>query len=146
MAPMRLIDLTLKLLGLADVICKWQAKMTRLDKAKRLKVARYALRIAQSLARTAAALEQLEADANDRTARRAAIREIGRLAGYVESIVTTLRGHVDGRCLAGVERRLMPLSDAESLTNALARIEPGRIEHIIAAEGYMRALSDGLCV
>ncbi len=146
MAPMRFIDLTLKLLGLADVICKWQAMMARLDKAKRLKVARYALRIAQSLARMAAALERLEADAADRTARRSAIREIGQLAGYIELIVSTLRGHVDGRCLAGVERRLRPLSDTEGLTNALTRIEPRRIEHIVAAEGYMRALSDSLRV
>ena len=144
MAPMRLIDLTLKLLGLADVICKWQAMMTRLDKAKRLKVARYALSIAQSLARMAAALERLETDANDRTARRAAIREIGRLAGYVESIVTTLRGHVDGRCLAGVERRLKGLATYDAAGELPTEPPTLRVERVMAAEGYLRALADSL--
>lgn len=141
---MRLIDLTLKLLGLADVICKWQAMMARLDKAKRLKVARYALRIAQSLARMAAALERLETDAADRVARRTAIREIGRLGGYVESIVTTLRGHVDGRCLAGVERRLKGLVVEEAADTLAAGAPSLRIERVMAAEGYLRALADSL--
>lgn len=144
MAPMRLIDLTLKLLGLADVICKWQAMMTRLDKAKRLKVARYALRIAQSLARMAEALERLETDAADRAARRSAVREVGRLAGYVESIVTTLRGHVDGRCLAGVERRLKGLAVDDPSGDMPAGAPPLRIERVMAAEGYLRALADSL--
>jgi hypothetical protein len=40
MAPMRALDIALKLLGLPDVICAWQAKLARLDKAKRVKVAR----------------------------------------------------------------------------------------------------------
>lgn len=144
MAPMRLIDLTLKLLGLADVLCKWQATVARLDKARRLKVARYALSIAQSLARMAAALERLETDATDRTARRSAVREIGRLAGYVESIVTTLRGHVDGRCLAGVERRLKGLVIATPAGDLPAELPPLRIERVMAAEGYLRALADSL--
>ena len=141
---MRLIDLTLKLLGLADVICRWQAMMARLDKVKRIKVARYALRIAQSLARMAAALERLEADAADRTARRSAVREVGRLSGYVESIVTTLRGHVDGRCLAGVERRLRGLVIDDSSDQTAAVAPPLRIERVMAAEGYLRALADSL--
>jgi hypothetical protein len=141
---MRTLDIALKLLGLADVICAWQAKLARLDKVKRVKVAEYAEAVADSLARLAAALERLENDTGDRGARRGALREIGRLAGYVETIVATLKGHLDGRRLAGVERRLRPLSDAEGLADALARIEPRRIEHIVAAEGYMRALADSL--
>ena len=141
---MRAIDLTLKLLGLADVICKWQAMMTRLDKARRIKVARYALRIAESLARMAAALERLEADATDRAARRGALREVGRLAGYMETIVTALRGHVDGRRLAGVERRLKNLA-IDDIINDTPTGEPLRhIERVVAAEGYMRALADSL--
>lgn len=141
---MRALDIALKLLGLADVICAWQAKLARLDKAKRVKVAEYAEAVADSLARMGGALEQLESNAADRAARRGALREIGRLAGYVETIVATLRGHLDGRRLAGVERRLQALSDEEGIADALARIEPRRIEHIVAAEGYMRALADSL--
>lgn len=141
---MRALDIALKLLGLADVICAWQAKLARLDKAKRAKVAGYAEAVADSLARMAAALERLESDTADRTARRGALREIGRLAGYVETIVATLRGHVDGRRLAGVERRLQALSDEDEIAGALARAEPRRIERIVAAEGYMRALADSL--
>jgi hypothetical protein len=141
---MRALDLALKLLGLADVICAWQAKLARLDKAQRGKVAKYAEAIADALARMAAALERLETDAADRAARRTALREIGRLTGYVETIVATLRGHVDGRQLAGVERRLQALSNEEGIEGALVRVEPRRIEHIVAAEGYMRALADSL--
>jgi hypothetical protein len=141
---MRALDIALKLLGLADVICAWQAKLARLDKVKRAKVAEYAEAVADSLARMGVALEQLESNAASRGARRSALREIGRLAGYVETIVTTLRGHLDGRRLAGVERRLQALSDEEGVADALARIEPRRIERIVAAEGYMRALADSL--
>jgi hypothetical protein len=141
---MRALDIALKLLGLADVICAWQTKLARLDKVKRAKVAQYAEAVAESLARMAGALERLESDATDRTAQRSAVREIGRLAGYVETIVATLRGHVDGRRLAGVERRLQALSDEKGVAGALARVEPRRIEHIVAAEGYMRALADSL--
>lgn len=141
---MRVIDITLKLLGLADVICRWQAKMSRLDKTKRTKVAEYALAIADSLSRLAAALERLESATTDRVARRNVVREVGRLAGYVETIVETLRGHVDGRRLAGVERRLHGLADEDRVTGALAGTQSLRIERIVAAEGYMRALADGL--
>jgi hypothetical protein len=92
----------------------------------------------------ATALERLESDAAERTARRSALREIGRLAGYVETIVATLRGHGDGLRLAGVERRLQALSDEDGIADALARVEPRRIEHIITAEGYVRALANSL--
>ncbi len=51
---------------------------------------------------------------------------------------------MDGRRLAGVERRLQALSDEKGVAGALARVEPRRIEHIVAAEGYMRALADSL--
>jgi len=141
---MRALDIALKLLGIADVICAWQTKLARLDKAQRVKVAAYADAVAGSLARMAAALERLEGNASDRKARRSALREIGRLAGYVETIVHTLRGHVDGRRLAGVERRLKALSDEGGIADALARTDARRIERIVAAEGYMRALADSL--
>jgi hypothetical protein len=141
---MRAIDLTLKLLGLADVICKWQAMMARLDKSRRIKIARYALRIAASLARMASALERLETDATDRAARRGALREVGRLAGYMETIVTALRGHVDGRRLAGVERRLQSLAVDDIVSDAPTSARLGHIERVVAAEGYMRALADSL--
>lgn len=141
---MRALDLALKLLGLADVICAWQEKLARLDKAQRGKVAEYAEAVAESLARMAGALERLERNTADRVARRTALREIGRLTGYVETIVATLRGHVDGRRLSGVERRLQALSNEEGVEGALSSIAPGRIEHIVAAEGYMRALADSL--
>jgi hypothetical protein len=106
------------------VICKWQAMMARLDKARRIKVARYALRIAASLARMSSALERLEADATDRAARRSALREVGRLAG--------------------VERRLQGLAVDNIVSDTPTNARPRHIERVVAAEGYMRALADSL--
>ena len=63
------------------------------------KVARYADQIAETLARAADAFATLEQKPQRRTARRRAAREFGRIAGYVETFVTVLEHHLDGRKL-----------------------------------------------
>ena len=63
-------DYARALLELAEVINRWFATLTPLDRARRNRVARYAAEIADTLARAADALHALEADP-----RRAVIRE-----------------------------------------------------------------------
>lgn len=141
---MRPFDVTLKLLGLAEVIRKWQGMIRSLDSARRKKVARFAAAIASTLGRAARAFERLEKDPMDRTARRGAIRELGQLAGYVETIVATLQGHIDGRRLAGVKRRLETLATEGGALDVPGCIEPAQVERLLAAEGYFLALADSL--
>lgn len=141
---MRLTDYTKKLLGLAQTLHKWIGALGSLDQSRRAKVAHYAEEIAATLARAADALIRLEADAKDRAAWRAAVREFGRITGYLETIVGVLQHHLDGRKVAGVKRRLEQLGAED----AGARLPPVRVrvERLVAAEGYFRALADGLRV
>ncbi len=57
---MRLLDLTIKLLGLSETMHRWRGLIRELDASRREKVARYAERIAETLGRAAAALARLE--------------------------------------------------------------------------------------
>jgi hypothetical protein len=88
----------------------------------------------------------------DRRAARTVAHEMGRVAGYVETLVETLREHVDGRKLAGIERRLVSLTEDEAARETVDPPPPDssrrsrRIERIAAAEGYFRALAEGLRV
>ena len=75
---------------------------------------------------------------------REAIRELGRIAGYVEDIVSALEHHLDGRKLAGVKRRLDQLAGKEPMRAAVRSADAQRIERLLEAEGYFRALADGL--
>ena len=143
---MRLIDFTLKLLGITETMRRWQIVLADVDDRQRDKIARYADEIAGTLARIAEAFEQLDRDCNDKTAERRAVREFGRLGGYIENIVITLEGRIDGRRLAGVKRRLESLALESHITATVKLADAARIERLAAAEGYFRALADGLRV
>ncbi len=141
---MRLLDYTFKLLGLSETIHKWHGSLSQLGQERREKVARYSEEVAATLARVAAAFATLERDPRDTRARRDAIRELGRMAGYLEDLVATLQDHLDGRKLAGVKRRLERLSEGQSITDAIRHVDGARVERLLEAEGYFRALADGL--
>jgi hypothetical protein len=141
---MGLIDFTIKLLGLSETLHRWRGLIKELDAGRREKVARYAERIAQTLGRAAQALAALEKEPGSARAARQAARELGRIAGYVEDIVKALEHHLDGRKLAGVKRRLDQLGGKRPLREALLGVDAGRIERLLEAEGYFRALADRL--
>jgi phytoene/squalene synthetase len=141
---MRLLDYTIKLLGLSETIHRWQGAVAKLDADRRDSVAVYAEGIAETLGRAAAALAVLEKEPGATRAAREAIRELGRIAGYVEDIVRALEHHLDGRKLAGVKRRLDRLAGGAPLRTLVQDADAQRIEHLLEAEGYFRALADGL--
>jgi hypothetical protein len=141
---MRLLDYTINLLGLSEAIHRWRGALADLDAERRESVARYAERIADTLGRAAGAFAALERDPATTRAARDAIRELGRISGYVEDIVSALEHHLDGRKLAGVKRRLDRLAGQEPLRAAVRSADAQRIEHLLEAEGYFRALADGL--
>ncbi len=146
---MRWTERAQKILALAQVVHRWLGALSKLEPERRARVARYAEAIADTLARAADALAELECNATSvPKARRAAIHELGRVHGYVATIVEVLQHRLDGRRLAGVKRRLESL-DRGSL-HELSKDHPAsgklRVEHLYASEGYFRALSDSLRV
>jgi hypothetical protein len=141
---MSFADFTLKLLGLSETIHTWHGALATLGADRREKIARYAEEIAATLARAALALTTVSKDQSDTRALRDAIRELGRIMGYIEDIVRTLEDHLDGRKLAGVKRRLDQLAETQPMRVAARRVDDARIEHLLEAEGYFRALADGL--
>jgi hypothetical protein len=74
---MRLLDYTIKLLGLSETIHRWQGAVAKLDSERRESVAIYAERIAETLGRAAATLAVLEKEPGATRAAREAIREAG---------------------------------------------------------------------
>jgi hypothetical protein len=141
---MRLAEYTKHLIDLGQTIYQWVGQITEIDRVRREKVALYAEEIAATLARAAAALAALEQAPHDRAALLAATRELGRISGYVETIMTALHHHLDGRKRAGVKRRLEHLQPFEL---ELAIAEHGAFKQarrLTAAEGYFRALADAL--
>jgi hypothetical protein len=74
----------------------------------------------------------------------AAIRELGRISGYIETLVDVLEHHLDGRKLAGVKRRLEPLRPGELRQRVVSGRKPIHIDRLASADGYFRALADGL--
>ena len=71
------------------------------------------------------------------------MRELGRLAGYVEDVADALKGQLDGRKIAGVKRRLLTISAGPWPGEArIAAALP--LERLLETEGYMRALADRL--
>ncbi|MCB1514547.1 MAG: hypothetical protein KDJ18_07005 [Hyphomicrobiaceae bacterium] len=132
------------LVDLAETLHGWIAALTPLDRARRRRVARYAARIADTLSRASDALTALEHDVGDQNAARRAAREFGRIAGYVETMVGVLEHHLDGRKLAGVKRRLERLDAIAPRTDSVQSVSDHRIDRLHAAEGYFRALADGL--
>ena len=141
---MRLADLSRIGLGLAETAHRWLAARATLEESHRAKVARYAEEIAATLARAADALVRLEAEPADAGARHALAREFGRIRGYVETMVAALEQHLDGRKLAGVKRRLEHLEADPADGPAAPRVLKLQIDRLLAAEGYLRALADGL--
>jgi hypothetical protein len=144
----------LRLLGLAETLHRWLSVLTGLDRANRERIADYADAIAATLGRAAAAIAKLDAAPDDALARTDALRELGRITGYVETIVAVLEQHLDGRKIAGVKRRLdrldadrlaalicAPLSNGAKLPERKGHV---RADRLLAAEGYLRALADGL--
>jgi hypothetical protein len=141
---MRLADYTKHLIDLGQTIYQWVGQVAEIDRARREKVALYAEEIAATLSRAAAALAALELSPQDRSHLLAATRELGRITGYVETIMTALQHHLDGRKRAGVKRRLEHLAPFE-LGAAIAEIGAFKqARRLTAAEGYFRALADAL--
>lgn len=139
-----------RLLSLAETVHRWLEELSSLDRQRRLRVANYAEKIAGTLQRAADAMAELEAKPGDKKALRQAVAELGRIAGYIETMMGVLEQHLDGRKLAGVKKRLELLDQGESLeppgcsaTSARAR---SRMERLAAAEGYFKALADSLRV
>ena len=141
---MSLLAYIAKLVHLSQTLLRWRGLISDLDAGQRQNVAHYAEQIADTLGRAASALAQLERDPASVRAARDAIRELGRIAGYIEDIVKALELHLDGRKLAGVKRRLDQLASREPLLSAAAGAYARRIERLTEAEGYFRALADGL--
>lgn len=155
---MQWADVARKLLSLAEVIHCWFDAMSEIEPERRQRIATYAEAIADTLARAADALSHIQSVAGAsnaantapamRTARRAASCELGRIHGYVATMVDVLEHRLDGRRLAGVKRRLESLD--QGALSGLARQKPDAsqllIDDLYAAEGYFRALSDGLRV
>ena len=77
---MRLIDFTIKVLGLSETIHRWHGALSGLEAERREKVARYAEEIAATLGRAATALANLKERPAEPRAERAAIRELGRIS------------------------------------------------------------------
>jgi hypothetical protein len=141
---LRLATYAQRLLTLAQTIHRWLESLAALDDTRRQRLARYAERIAATLARAAGALHRLEACPDDERAREQAIRELGRITGYIETMVGVLQAHLDGRKLAGVKRRLEQLGPAELHRCVASGRRPVDIDRLASAEGYFRALADGL--
>jgi hypothetical protein len=139
-------DASKTLLSLAEALYRWTGALAGLDGVRREKVAGFAAAIADTLARLAESLLQLEQNPEDSAAKRQAVRDFGRIAGYLETLVGVLQHHLDGRKLAGVKRRLESLSPGLEAVIATAGLAGAKVsaERIIAAEGYFRALADSL--
>ncbi|MBN8910594.1 MAG: hypothetical protein J0H65_00760 [Rhizobiales bacterium] len=142
---MQLLEYPKRLLLIAETVNRWAGQLAALDRTRRAKVARYAQSIAETLGRAARFSVRLAAAPEDTKARRGLIREFGRITGYLETLVGVLQHHLDGRKLAGVKRRLEQLGPGRTAEEheAAARI---RVDRLLAAEGYFRALADGLRV
>lgn len=141
---MHVTDITLKLLGITQAMRRWQEVFADAEGQRRDRIAKYAEAIAETLDRAAAAYAKLERDPRDKIATRSAIRELSRIKGYVENIVDTLEGRVDGRQVAGLKKRLEPLATDILVSRGIQRPDSEAIVRLAAAEGWFRALADSL--
>ena len=141
---MGLLDYTIRILGLSETILKWQGAITQLGAERREKVAQYAEQIAATLAaprppsppwrRT----RPTPGPAGRPSANSAASPATSRTSS------SALEDHLDGRKLAGVKRRLELLAEKEPMRAAARKADAQRVERLLEAEGYFRALADGL--
>lgn len=141
-------DFLFRLLGIARTIQAWHGALIALDAVRREKLASYAEEIAATFARAAHAFAILEVHPANSAARRDAVRELGRISGYLEDIVSVLDHALDGRKVAGLRRRLAhlgaPLASIISPQPLAQSRGPPKLETLLDAEGYFRALADGL--
>jgi len=141
---MRLSDYTKSILELALTLHRWLGDIAGMEPERQERVADYAAAIADTLSRAADYLAKLEREPQDRAARRQAIRELGRICGYIETIVDVLKHRLDGRKLAGVKRRLETIGAGDWRDHEANEAYSLRIDRLADAEGYFRALADGL--
>lgn len=141
---MPLADFAKRLRALAETLYLWLGALSGLNGQAREKVALYAEEIAATLARASIALAGMDAQPADKQRILATVRELGRITGYLETIVGALEHHLDGRKLAGVKRRLETLQPFE-LDALLAAEKPfAQAARLASAEGFFRALADAL--
>lgn len=143
---MHLIDASKRLLSIAETLHRWAGALAALDRGRRVKVVRYAEAIADTLGRAARYSARLAAEPDDRAAERGLARELGRITGYLETLVGVLKHHLDGRKLAGVKRRLELLGSHRAGRGSGGAAARRRVERLLRAEGYFRALADSLSV
>ena len=141
-----LLDFPKRLLLIAETVNRWGGALAALDRTRRTKVARYAEAIADTLGRAAQFSVRLTAAPGDKAAQRGLVREYGRIAGYLETLVGVLQHHLDGRKLAGVKRRLEQLGPRGRTSADDVSAVKIRADRLLAAEGYFRALADSLSV
>ena len=145
---MPLRDFLLRLIGITRTIQSWHAVLLTLDAVRRDKLAAYADEIAATFARAALAFTILDRTPADARARRDAVRELGRISGYLDDLVRVLDSALDGRKLAGLKKRLIRLGPPPPPTPSLGLSAPmrgsPRLDALLDAEGYFRALADGL--
>lgn len=133
-----------KIASLAHTIRNWLDALADMDPARKERLARYAEKIAETLHRASDALNRSAADPDNVNARRHAIRELGRIKGYVESLVRIPEGHIDGRKLSGIRRRLETIDSIEPSQGRASHHIANQLDQLADAEGYVRALADGL--
>ena len=141
---MPIADYAQRLLDLAETVYRWLGQISDLQGAQREKVALYAEEIAATLARATQAFAQLERQPSDNQQILAAARELGRIAGYVDTIIDALAHHLDGRKLAGVKRRLEHLQPFDPDALMAERGAFAIANRLTTAEGFFRALADAL--
>lgn len=143
---MHLLEFPKRLLLIAETVHRWAGALAALDRTRRAKVARYAEAIADTLGRAAHFSARLATAPGDKAAQRGLVRELGRITGYLETLVGVLQHHLDGRKLAGVKRRLEQLGPHRKIAADDISAARLRVDRVLAAEGYFRALADGLSV
>lgn len=141
-----MLEFSKRLLAVAETLYHWTGAIAALDRSRRVKVAKYADTIAETLGRAGRYSARLTERPDDKAAQRGLVRELGRIAGYLETLVGALQHHLDGRKLAGVKRRLEQLAAGplRGGTAVSAAASARRLDRLLAAEGYFRALADGL--
>jgi len=147
-----------QIFGIAEVVAGWSGALRNLNRGQRKTVATYCDTVADTLARAGDALATLADDntkarAKDKATREVR-RELSRLAGNIHDIAELLEGHLDGRKIAGVKRRLEGIVERQTIDAMLLETrKPGqiagfkrRMEMLAEAEGEFRALGDRLKV
>ncbi|MEO1206854.1 MAG: hypothetical protein AAFV45_11035 [Pseudomonadota bacterium] len=135
---------TQQLIALAKTIAGWATELDKLNEEKRAKVADYVDKVADTLSRASGALDELVDDPGNKKQKRIAEQEFGRIKGYVDTIADVLQGHLDGRKLAGVKRRINGIDTDVRIAPRGSNTLPGIVAKIHEAEGYFRAISDAL--